>query len=93
MASAQNQQMGTFSGDEPRQNGLDHLKSVECFLYDTDTKPSWIESIFGEPYHVKDKYASHRISFRFVITLASVYIVEGCSDWMMIALRYYGTVK
>eukprot|EP01083_Nonionella_stella_P066062 173693_1 len=61
------------------------------FLYDTDTPPTWIERLFGEPYHVKDNYASHRVSLRFVFTLMAVYVAEGCLDWLMIAVRYYGT--
>eukprot|EP01083_Nonionella_stella_P066063 173695_1 len=61
-----------------------------CFLYE-NTPPTWIERVFGEPYHVKDKYASHRVTLRFVLTLMAVYVAEGCEDWLLIAARYYGT--
>eukprot|EP01084_Bolivina_argentea_P034283 63439_1 len=64
---------------------------TDCFLYDKNTKPTRIEKIFGETHHVKDKYVSHRITIRFVLTLFAVYVVEGCSDWLTIATRYYGT--
>ena len=61
-----------------------------CFLYDVETPPSRIEKLFGEPFHVKNKYPDHQISLRFIITLAAVYIVEGCIDWILLATRYYG---
>ena len=64
--------------------------SSECFLYDTNTKPKLIEKIFGEPYHVNNKYPAHQITISCILQLAAVYIVEGCIDWMLIAARYYG---
>jgi len=72
-------------------DGTDKNSSAECFLYDMDTPPTFIEQIFGEPYHVYDKYPGHQISVRFIFTLAATYIVEGCLDWLLIAVRYYGT--
>lgn len=61
-----------------------------CFLYDTDAPPTCIEKLFGEPYHVSDKYPGHQISLRFIFTLTATYTVEGCLDWILIAVRYYG---
>eukprot|EP01083_Nonionella_stella_P205228 747544_1 len=65
-------------------------EETNLFLYDINTKPTCIEKLFGEPYHVKDQYTSHQITIPFILTLMSVYAVEGCMDWLLIALRFYG---
>ena len=76
--------------EEDEDDEEEEYKPEECFLYDLNSKPTFIERLFGEPYHVKDKYPAHQITVRFILVLAAVYVVEGCIDWVLIATRYFG---
>eukprot|EP01084_Bolivina_argentea_P187804 323429_1 len=64
--------------------------SKPCFLYDSETKPTIIERIFGEEYHVSDKYPNHQITFPMVLSIITIYYIQGCWDYLLIVMRYYG---
>ena len=60
-----------------------------AFIFDKDEKPTCIERLFGEQYHVKDDYIRHQISLRFILVLMTVYMVQGGRDCLVIATQYY----
>jgi len=47
------------------------------FLYEPNSQPTQIEKLFGETNHVKDEYKQHQISYSFIFTVISVYLVQG----------------
>ena len=73
--------------DTDEKENLDEDKT--CFLYDTQSPPSCTEKIFGESHHVKDEYTQHQISAGFILTVISVYTVQGARDALNIAFFYY----
>ena len=59
------------------------------YFYDINGELTFIEKIFGEPYHINDDYFSHQITYKLIFTVISVYIVEGAADWLWLGVRYY----
>ena len=72
-------------------SSFDKKKEEEyiAYFYDCSEKATFIESLFGEPYHIPDEYASHQITLSLILCLMCESIVTGSILWLQIAIRYY----
>lgn len=55
-------------------------------FYDLASKITFIEKLFGEPFHVDSTCQSRLITWQFCISVSLIYVVEGSLTWLWIAV-------
>ena len=74
-------------------NDADNESHNIPYFYDTESSLTFIEIMFGEPYHVSDKYPTHQLTLSALLPVISIYLVQGGLDWLWLSFRYYYTAK